>query len=157
MHARGFSRSFRRGGRYGPHWFDYDSVTREPPWRPIEGLLTRYGDVLPLLRDADDRYLIMGPGDEATVEFAATGAAPPAGWQRDFLLYSVGWIKDADLNTAHGNTVEPLPFHGMTRYPYDSAEAYPADAIHRRFLTGYNTRRIGSGPATRGTGKPGAR
>src|SRR5207302_4422549 len=34
LHARGFSRMYRKGGRYGPYWFDYDSVTKQSPWRP---------------------------------------------------------------------------------------------------------------------------
>ena len=144
LHGRGFSRLFRKGGRYGPHWFDYDSVSPEPRWRPIEGKFTRFGDVLPLLEASDDRYIIMGPGDETTIEFDAGLAPPlPEGWSRDFVIYSVGWIKDADLNTAYGGAVEPLPFHAMTRYPYDDTEGYPNDRMHRQFSEAYNTRRIG--------------
>ena len=139
--ARGFSRSYRKGGRYGPPWFDYDSVSAEPRWRPIEGGFTRFGDVVPLLGEPDDLYVIMAPGDEATIQFDASRAPPlPAGWTRDFLIYTDGWVKDADLNTAHGNTVEPLPFHAMTRYPYGTTEAYPGDSFHRRFQASYNTR-----------------
>ena len=100
-------------------------------------------DVLPLLLEPDDRYVVMGPGDEATIAFEAGGTPElPRGWRRDFLLYSVGWVKDADLNTATGNTVSPLPFHDMSRYPYGPDEAYPDDADHRRFLAEYNTRRF---------------
>ena len=141
LHFRGFSRMHRRGGRYGPHWFAYDDVSTESPWRPIEGAFTRFGDVLPLLRSADDMYVIMAPGDEATVEFdAASASPPPSGWSRTFLLYTDGWIKDADLNTAFGNTVEPLPFHAITSYPYTSGDSYPADSTHQRYRRGYNTR-----------------
>src|SRR6266513_51397 len=64
LHFRGFSRMYRKGGRYGPYWFAYDDVAKESPWRPIEGAFTRFGDVLPLLRDPDDMYVIMGPGDD---------------------------------------------------------------------------------------------
>ena len=141
LHYRGFSRPFRKGGRHGPHWFDYASVTAESPWRTIEGAFTRFGDVLPLVGESDDRYVIMGPGDEATVEFDATAApAPPAGWRRTFLLYTDGWIKDADLNTAHGNTVEPLPFHAIRQYPYAAGESYPTTEAHERYRREYNTR-----------------
>ncbi len=144
LHYRGFSRTYRKGGRYGPHWFDYQTVSREPPWRPIRGLFTRFGDVNPLLQTADDEYIVMAPGDETSMAFDAGGLPPlPAGWTRDFFLYSVGWIKDADLNTAHGGTVTPLPFHGMTRYPYQGREHYPDDAAHRRYLEVYNTRPMG--------------
>ena len=34
LHFRGFSRMYRKGGRYGPYWFAYDDVTKESPWRP---------------------------------------------------------------------------------------------------------------------------
>ncbi len=142
LHFRGFSRMYRRGSRYGPHWFAYDDVSRTSPWRPIEGALTRYGDVLPLLNASDDMYVIMGPGDEATLQFDARSAdSLPPGWTRDFLLYTDGWIKDADLNTAFGNTVGPLPFHAIRQYPYASGESYPADAAHLQYLRRYNTRR----------------
>lgn len=141
LHFRGFSRMYRRGGRYGPHWFAYGDVSTDSPWRPIAGAFTRFGDVLPLLRSADDRYVILAPGDEVTVEFdAASAGAPPPGWRRTFLLYTDGWIKDADLNTAFGNTVEPLPFHAMTAYPHAPGESYPTDAARQRYLREYNTR-----------------
>ena len=141
LHFRGYSRTYRKGGRYGPHWFDYDQVSKESPWRTIEGAFTRFGSVLPLLEGSDDRYVIMAPGDETTVEFDASSAGSlPKGWTRDFLLYTDGWIKDSDLNTAFGTTVEPLPFHAMKSYPYAPGESYPTDSIHRRFIREYNTR-----------------
>jgi hypothetical protein len=152
LHFRGFSREYRKGGRYGPHWFEYEEVSTEPRWLPLEGTFTRFGDVQPLLLEPDDRYVVMGPGDEATIAFDARQlpSLPPGwrlpslppGWRRDFLLYSVGWVKDADLNTATGNTVYPLPFHDMSRYPYGPDEAYPDDEVHRSFLSDYNTRRL---------------
>ena len=143
LHFRGYSRPYRKGGRSGPHWFDYDSVTRESPWRAIEGAFTRFGDVRPLLEGPDDMYVIMAPGDEMTVEFDATSAsALPAGWRRTFLLYTDGWIKDADLNTAHGQSVEPLPFHAIRSYPYAMGESYPTDSAHVRYQKQFNTRVI---------------
>ena len=141
LHERGFSRMFRKGGRYGPYWFAYDDVTRESPWRPIDGAFTRYGDVLPLLHGPDDMYVIMAPGDETTIQFDASSATRlPRGWKRDFLLYTDGWIKDSDLNTAFGTTVEPLPFHAAKSYPYSKGEAYPSDSAHQRYQREYNTR-----------------
>jgi hypothetical protein len=133
---------YRRGGRYGPHWFDYDSVTTESPWRPITGTATRYGDVRPLLDRGDDQYVVMVPGDEVTVEFNAPAEAPPSGWTRTFILYSDGWIKDSDLNTASGTTVGPLPYHAIKSYPYAPGDAYPADSARQRYLREYNTRII---------------
>lgn len=146
LHFRGFSRMYRRGGRYGPHWFAYDGVTRASPWRPIAGAATRFGDVRPLLEHSDDQYIVMVPGDETTVEFDAAGVSePPPGWKRTFFLYSDGWIKDSDLNTAHGTTVEPLPYHAIRSYPYAPGEAYPADSARARYLREYNTRVIKPG------------
>ncbi|HEX7018950.1 MAG TPA: CRTAC1 family protein, partial [Gemmatimonadaceae bacterium] len=143
LHFRGYSRTYRKGGRYGPYWFDYDSVTTAAPWRPITGAFTRFGDVLPLFRNADDMYVIMAPGDEATLQFDASSVkALPRGWKRDFLLYTDGWIKDSDLNTAFGTTVEPLPFHAIKSYPYAPGDAYPTDAAHERYRKEYNTRVI---------------
>ena len=137
---------YRKGGRYGPYWFAYDDVTKESPWRPIEGSFTRFGDVLPLLRAPDDMYVIMGPGDEATLQFdASSERALPSGWKRDFLLYTDGWIKDSDLNTAFGTSVGPLPFHGIKSYPGGAGDVYPSDAEHRRYLREYDTRIVKRG------------
>jgi hypothetical protein len=137
---------YRKGGRYGPFWFDYGDVSVEPRWLGLRGLFTRFGDVRELLERADDMYAVFGPGDEITVEFDAGRAPPlPAGWRRDYLLYSDSWLKDADLNTGTGQTVEPLPFHAMTRYPYGADESYPSDAEHRRYRKRYNTRRLTPG------------
>jgi len=150
LHYRGFSRMYRKGGRTGPYWFAYDDVTRESPWRPIEGAFTRFGDVLQLLRDPDDMYVVMGPGDEATLEFdAGSVKSLPVGWKRDFLLYTDGWIKDSDLNTAFGTTVGPLPYHAVKSYPYAAGDAYPTDAQHAEYLRTYSTRVVkGRGPGT---------
>ncbi len=144
LHYRGFSRTFRKGGRYGPHWFDYSEVVSTgQPWRDLLGTYTRYGDVLPLLTEADDKYIIKNAGDETSITFNAEGLpALPEGWTRDFLIHSVGWVKDGDLNTASGQTVGPLPFHGMTRYPYGPDEFYPTDEEHREYLNKYNTREV---------------
>jgi hypothetical protein len=145
LHFRGYSMMYRKGGRHGggPHWFAYDSVSRDARWRTIEGAFTRFGDVLPLLQNPDDMYAVMAPGDEITVEFdAAVAGTPPPGWRRTFLLYSDGWIKDADLNTAFGNTVEPLPFHAIKSYPYAAADSYPTDSAHARYRKEYNSRVI---------------
>ena len=60
LHERGLSRLYRRGGRFGPHWFDYEDVVGESPWRPLAGPFTRYGDVAPLLEEGDGP--LRGPG-----------------------------------------------------------------------------------------------
>ncbi len=156
LHYRGFSREYRKGGRHGPHWFDYGDVSTRSPWLAIPGRYTRYGDVLPLLGDADDRYVVMAPGDEMTVEFDAPPPPEDAdGWTRTFLLYTDGWIKDADLNTATGDSVGPLPFHGQSRYPHAPGEGYPRDSVHRAYLETYQTRVV-PGPGIRPLALPAA-
>jgi hypothetical protein len=64
----------------------------------------------------------------------------PKGWKRDFLIRSVGWVKDGDLNTAFGSTVLPLPYHGMTSYPPSERDTYPNDPELQKYNQEYNTR-----------------
>lgn len=143
LHYRGFSESFRKGGRYGPHWFDYYNVSTEPRWKDLTGNYTRYGNVVALLKDADSKYIISNAGDETSVDFdAKVLPVLRAGWKRDFLVRSVGWVKDGDLNTATGNSVLPLPFHGMKSYPYGGKETYPSDEDHQKYLREFNTRSV---------------
>ncbi|MBK7710871.1 MAG: VCBS repeat-containing protein [Bacteroidales bacterium] len=145
LHYRGFSQSFRKGGRYGPHWFDYSVVDDEPKWRDLAGNYTRYGDVLPLLTASDNKYIISNAGDEATVKFNAEKLPVlKAGWKRDFLIRSVGWVKDGDINTAFGSTVLPLPFHGMKSYPPGPGDTYPKDPELQKYNLEYNTRVVTS-------------
>jgi hypothetical protein len=47
-----------------------------------------------------------------------------------------------DLNSAHADTVEPLPFHAMKAYPYAPGEAFPEKEVHRRDRELYHTRRV---------------
>lgn len=143
FHYRGFSRVYRKGGRYGPHWFDYSIVDTNPKWVDLVGNYTRYGDVLPLLFESDDQYIISNAGDELSLTFDASSLPPlPRGWTRDFFIHSVGWVKDGDLNTAYGNQVEPLPFHGMKSYPPSADDVYPDDAAHLEYRRKYNTRKV---------------
>lgn len=140
---RGYSATYRKGGPFGPHWFDYYHPTHGQKWRDLTGYYTRYGNVLPLLRQSDDEYIIANSGDEISIDFDAAGLpALPKGWKRDFLIYSEGWVKDGDLNTAYGQTVSPLPFHAMPFYPYGSNVAYPTDPKHQQYQKEYNTRLI---------------
>ncbi|MEJ2051761.1 MAG: hypothetical protein P8Y60_18370, partial [Calditrichota bacterium] len=142
FHYRGFSK-VSRATPYSPHIPDYSQVTTAPKWRDLTGYYTRYGDVRDLLLQSDSKYVIMNAGDEITLEFAAKDAPEiPAGWTRDFLFYNDGWLKDGDLNTATGQTVKPLPFQGMSQYPYGPEESYPQDADHQQYLKEYNTRRV---------------
>jgi len=142
LHYRGFSEMYRPN-THAPHLFDYQKVTKDGQWRDLEGFYTRYGDVNPLLQTIDDMYVILNAGDEITVDFDASRLPQlKSGWKRDFILFSDGWDKDGDINTLTSQTVEPLPFHGMSEYPYPETENYPNDEAHQRYRLKYNTRRV---------------
>ncbi len=143
IHYRGFSRTYRKGGRYGPHWFDYYDVDKNVKWRDLTGNYTRYGDVRPLLLESDNQYIISNAGDETSVQFDAKDLPELGkGWIRDFFIHSVGWVKDGDINTALGKTVKPLPFHGISSYPPSEKDLYPEDPKLQKYQREYNTRTV---------------
>ena len=139
--ARGFSEPLPVMGVPGMDWFEWDRVAEEPRWNQHPGLYTRYGETLPLLGAVDDRFVIMGSGDALHVRFDAA-LAPPLrpGFVRDYLVFLDGWAKDRDPNTLEALYVEPLPFHGMSGYPYGDDERFPDDAAHRSWRVEWNTR-----------------
>ena len=140
LHARGFSAEGRPDGQEPPVP-DYERVTPDSPWKVMPGRYTREGDVAPLLARADDMFVIAKPGDEVILSFDAAAAGPlPDGWTRTFLLLGDGFSKEMDINSASPDTVAPLPFHRMSRYPYTWPERYPESAEHRRYQDTYNTR-----------------
>jgi tetratricopeptide (TPR) repeat protein len=139
---RGFSRAIVHPRHEQPEYYDYQQWQAVAMWNPVEGLYTRFGDVRDLVAAADDRLVIMGSGDELRLRFDPSALpSVPTGWKRDFLVFVDGWSKDADANTAFGDSVEPLPFHGMSRYPYPSSEHFPNDVAHRAWRKEYNIRR----------------
>ncbi len=138
---RGFSDSRIDAERKQPDTYSYGNVSAMTYWNPTPGLYTRYGDVKELAQEVDDKLIIMGSGDELKLRFRADVFPPvPAGWTRDYLLKVDGWAKDRDPNTAYSTSVEPLPFHGMSVYPYPKTEHFPDDAEHQRYRREYNTR-----------------
>jgi hypothetical protein len=138
---RGFSKPVIDARRRQPENFLYDQVSAVSTWNPTAGMYTRYGDVGELLGAIDDKLVIMGSGDELTLKFDAKSLpALRPGWKRDFLLFVDGWAKDADANTAFAKSVEPLPFHAMSAYPYAASEHFPGDAAHREYQEKYNVR-----------------
>ncbi len=136
----GFPREFSPDGRL-PLLYDYDLCDATAPFHRLKGAYTRYGPVEELLGGFDDRYVLVGPGDEIALEFDATALRPaPPGHLRSFVLVSHAYCKDMDLYTAAPQTLAPLPFRGMSRYPYPSPERYPATEAHQVFQQTYNTR-----------------
>jgi Tfp pilus assembly protein PilF len=144
LRRRGFSLEHSPDGRQ-PLTYDYKQISFTSPWKVMTGRYTREGDVRELLLAADDMFVISRPGDEITLSFAANKLPPlPRGWTRTFLLYADGFSKEMDINSASPDQVGPLPFHGMSRYPYRWPETYPLDERRRRYLETYNTRIVTS-------------
>jgi hypothetical protein len=140
LRFRGFSKMVRKAAN-APHSFEYDNATTESPWLTFPGGYTRYGDVRELLVESDSRSVVLGPGDEMALVFDGSSLPAPApGMRRSFFLESHGWDKDADRNTFAAAQVEPLPFRGMSGYPYGPGEAFPDTPLHREYLETYQTR-----------------
>jgi len=139
---RGFSREITPDGRE-PFGYDYEQISFTSPWKVMPGRYTREGDVRELLLKSDDMFVISRPGDEISLSFDARKLPPlRAGWTRTFLLYADGFSKEMDINSASPDQVSPLPFHGMTKYPYEDTEAYPMTAARRAYIDKYNTRLV---------------
>jgi len=136
LQPRGFSdiRSRAVGHPSTPDWY---AVSEQPPWRTaLEGWLTRFGDVRPLVTQRDAKLVLLGAGDALELRFAERELPPlERGHRRSFFFYSVGWDKDGDHNVVSGDRVEPLP-------------VVAEDDIWR---IRYNTRWVFSDRATPGT------
>jgi len=150
LHWRGFSELNSQGSDV-PLMPQYDLVQATPPWRRTPfGWCTRYGPVDELVKEKDNRLVLLNGGDELALSFAADKLPPKCdGFERDFFLYVVGWDKDADFHVGQGWHVEPLPFLGMEDQAY-GRQMRPAE-LNDSWIAKYNTRWVGSlvlAPAT---------
>ena len=141
LRFRGFSRNVVHPARLEPEGFVYADSRPVTSWNPTPGSYTKFGPVDELVRSIDDRYVILGAGDEVVLRFGADRPPLKPGATRDFLLFVDGWAKENDANTAFGDSVEPLPFHSMSQYPYGAGESFPASQAHRSYRDTYNTRK----------------
>ena len=114
--------------------YQYGAPVKAPQYFP--GAYTKLGDVTPLLASADDKFVVYGGGDELTLRFAPPADAP--GGNRQYLMYTDGFYKDNLVDVTH--TVDPMPFHAMSNFPYAATESYPTDADHLAYLSEWNTR-----------------
>src|SRR5262249_42730342 len=117
----------------------YEQVSRTGPYARQSGEYTRYGDVKPLLKAFDDKLVVFGSGEEVELEFDPSKLPPlHRGWTRAYFFQANGYEKDMDFYAADGNTVEPLPFRSMGKYPYQGK--FPSDPEHFDYMLKYNTR-----------------
>ncbi len=67
--------------------YDYNLVSLSGPFQRERGDYTHFGDVTPLLRSVDNKFVVFGSGEEIAAEFDA-GKLPalPAHWKRDYFL-----------------------------------------------------------------------
>jgi hypothetical protein len=111
------------------------------------GSFTKYGDVTEILIEADDMFAIGMQGDRVALKFPTASIVPlEDGMERDFFLFVACWFKDPPGNWGYGFkfTVDPLPFQGMSGFPYSETESYPYDSEHLSYLLEYNTRVLNS-------------
>ena len=109
------------------------------------GAFTRYGNVTPLMQDADDMFVIGRQGDQVNMQFSTANLSAPApGMERDYFFVVACWFKDPPGAWGYGFnfTVDPMPFMAMSGFPYPSGESYPYDAAHLAYIQQYNTRVI---------------
>jgi tetratricopeptide (TPR) repeat protein len=146
LRYRGYSKETRADSSSPgiPHYNELRGTTQR--WHVQTGFYTRYGDVSPLLKKVDNRYVIMGYGDELSFRFKAP-KPPKRNWRRDFVLLANGWEKDDDYNTFHSGTVRPLPSHNSDGYKmYETSSAPlkddPVYQAHKMDWVNYHTRYV---------------
>ena len=123
---------------------DYDKVLNDGRWKYFAGSFTRTGDVRTLLGAIDDTFVISKTGDELVLSFDALPELP-ANRKYTFLLYADGYSKEMDINSGSPDAVFPLPFKGMTKYPYGADERFPMTAEKRKIYDEYTTRSVKNG------------
>ena len=105
------------------------------------GNFTRYGDVLPIVSSAGNKFVIGRQGDKISLLFPVISQPPSENMVRDYFLVTSVWFIGSGLPYMNF-AVDPLPFHDMSSYLYPSTESYPYDADHLRYLKEYNIRAI---------------
>jgi len=113
---------------------DYDYGHRVPLWdtRIQSGRYTDFGRIDELVMATDDALAIIGAGEELHLEFDAALPRLEPGWSRRFVLETHGWVKDMDLYTRDGDSLEPLPTAGGRRVVRDRLHAQ----YNKRFASG---------------------
>ncbi len=118
---------------------DYENVVNDGRWKLFAGRFTKTGNVKPLLNQIDDVFMISKTGDELVLSFDALPELP-VGKKYTFLLFADGYSKEMDINSASPEAVFPLPFKGMTKYPYGSDEHFPMTDDKQKIYDEYLTR-----------------
>ena len=139
-------RGYTNFDKSGPYWkHDYYDLKSYPnmPFSVPSGNFTKYGDVATLLQSTNDQHVVMHHGDSMDVNFAYNPV--PNGKERSFILYN--WVEYKHAGSeSWTHSVDPLPFKGMSKYPYEAPEAYPDTVSNRAYLAEWNTRYYAGNP-----------
>ena len=136
----GFSRVV---GNRADHTQTYD-FSAPTIWRDFPtpaGIATRYGDVAELVTEADDKLVVMPPGDAVWLTFDA-GTAPAEGQTVTYFLKLRGWAKESAFHVKTGRVIGPLPHASMTNYR-QATQGAPTSAAYKTYLSTFQTRRVG--------------
>jgi hypothetical protein len=111
--------------------FDYHQVSSKPfeAYGYQSGSFTRFGDVASLVVNKDNQLVIMRYGDELKLEFTPINISQNL--ELSFVIHGEIWYKG--INNITGATVNPIPFHEMSAYPYN--EVYPYQQYQQEFNT----------------------
>jgi len=121
--------------------YEYNLASLTGSYQHERGNYTHFGDVTPLLKSIDNRFVVFGSGEEIAAEFDVQKLpALPAGWKRDYFFYANGYEKDMDWWDASPYTVAQMPFQGMSTYPYPKSEKYPDDPDFLSYQLNWNDR-----------------
>ena len=133
---RGYPKQIE-GATPGELTYDYNQISATGPFLWARGMYTRYGDVTPLLKSIDNRYVIFGTGEEIDAEFSAGGVAGAAcGMDAGLFLLRerlregyglVGGVRR--LRWRRCRSTE-------SRYPYPASQHYPETPV--RIDTGWS-------------------
>ena len=113
----------------------------------LTGGTSHDGNVTELLLAEDDEFVIARQGDSVSLQFPTDNLTAPAeGMVRDYFFFVACWFKTEYANYGfgpeYGFSVDPLPFHDMSGFPYPlSTESYPYSE-HMAYIQEYNTREI---------------
>jgi hypothetical protein len=140
LHFRGFPKEIDLPSP-GDLDYNYDVVSLSGPFQRERGSYTRLGEVTPLVKANDDRFVVFGAGEEIAAQFDMAGLPPlPSDWKRDYFFYASGYEKDMDWWDALPFTVAQLPFHSMSTYPYPPSEKFPDDNVGLEYQLEWNDR-----------------
>lgn len=141
LRERGYSEEIKYGEMIAAN---YDIVLNDGRWKHFSGKFTKLGDVKFLLNKIDDTFVISKTGDELVLSFDALPELP-AGRKYTFLLYADGYSKEMDINSGSPDAVSPMPFKGMTKYPYGADERFPMNEDKLKIYDRYTTRTVRGG------------